>query len=365
MNIDRILREVGKRLEDLPESERSEALDAIREEFVRERRRLDPSNTVEQERERRVEAETLRDVLEAINRQARLEETIEEVLRQLARLVTFDSCSIGLFEEGGCRILAVRGFAEPSRVVGLRYDAPILEDVRRSRWAVALDDAPRDPRFVEIKGTGPIRSWAGLPLVVEGEDIGILCLDRHAVDPFDEQDLHRARALAFSAAATIRKAQLLEQVRRYASLMEQVVEVDQAVFARKPVAEVARCILAGSFRIGNYTQGLLLLAQGDRHVIAAALGEGLTDLVDRDAPAMLVEAESKRLSPDRVASLALELGIPLPAHDLLLVPLSTGEASVGCLALFDPDGETPDDRLVMAYASRAATAYRHATLDRT
>jgi len=33
---------------------------------------------------------------------------------------------------------------------------------------------------------------------------------------------------------------------------------------------------------------------------------------------------------------------------------------VGSLALFDPDGETPDDRLMEAYASRAAAAYLHA-----
>ena len=51
---------------------------------------------------------------------------------------------------------------------------------------------------------------------MEGEVIGLLCLDRHRVEPFDEEDLHRAKAVAFSAAAAIRKAQLLEQVRRYA-----------------------------------------------------------------------------------------------------------------------------------------------------
>src|SRR5207245_2715707 len=81
------------------------------------------------------------------------------------------------------------------------------------------------------EGAELIRSWAGIPLLVEGEVIGVLCLDRHRVDPFDEEDLHRAKAVAFSSAAAIRKAQLLEKVRRYAALMERVVSVDEAVLA--------------------------------------------------------------------------------------------------------------------------------------
>ena len=91
MNTERLLREVERRLAGLPEPARAEALDAIREEIARERRRIDPGDTVEMERERRQMAETLREVLEAINRQARLENTIDEVLKQLARVVVFDS----------------------------------------------------------------------------------------------------------------------------------------------------------------------------------------------------------------------------------------------------------------------------------
>ena len=78
----------------------------------------------------------------------------------------------------------------------------------------------------------------------------MLCLDRHRVEPFDEEDLHRAKAVAFSAAAAIRKAQLLEKVRRYAALMERVVKVDEAVFAgaapgaSRASSSTARCASA-------------------------------------------------------------------------------------------------------------------------
>ena len=54
------------------------------------------------------------------------------------------------------------------------------------------------------------------------------------------------------------------------------------------------------------------------------------------------------------------LGVAMPAHALYLVPLNTSDGYVGTLALLDPDGETPDDRLMEAYGSRMAAAYRHA-----
>src|SRR5689334_10115704 len=104
MNTERLLRDIEKRLAHLPETER--------EEVARERRRLDPPTTVERERERRAEAETLRDILEAINRQASLDQTIDEVLKQLSRIVVFDSCSVGLLDAGAFRIIGSRGFAD-------------------------------------------------------------------------------------------------------------------------------------------------------------------------------------------------------------------------------------------------------------
>jgi GAF domain-containing protein len=357
MNADRLLREVEKRLSGVDAGVRDQVLDAVRDEVRREHRRAPEfPATVENERERRVEAETLREVLEAISRQARLEETIEEVLRQLARIVSLDSCSLGLVDGSGTfRIIAARGFGETD-VVGRSFRDPLSDAILEGHWPVSITDVREDPRFVPIEGAEQIRSWAGIPLQVEGEVIGLLCLDRHRVEPFDEEDLHRARAVAFSAASAVRKAQLLEQIRRYATLMERLVDVDQAVFAEKHPDDVAHLILEGGLRIGDYDAGLLVLADGAGPRVAAATGvfEGL---MGRTAPVALLVRETARLP---AADVAPAWGLLPPTDDLLLVPLTTGDTDVGTLVLLDPDGETADDRLMGAYASRAAAAYLHA-----
>jgi len=356
---------VEKRLEDLPADARAEVLDALREEFARERRRTDPMDKIEQERARRVEAETLREILEAINRQARLQDTIDEVLKQLSRIVVYDSCKLALLEpDGQFRILAVRGVESPEQLVGVVYRDALCDQIRETRWAISVADVLADERFANIETVEGVRSWAGIPLLVEGEVIGLLSLSRNCVDAFDDEDLHRAKAVAFSAAAAIRKARLLEQVRRYAALMERTVAVDQAVFERRPPAELLRLILEGAVHLGAYPGGLLVMADTRPPRLAAAVGDVFADLPDvgkAEAPPALDVREVTRIQPADVGGLALAVGVPLPEASVYMVPLATPDRHVGTFMFVDPNGDTADDRLMEAYASRAATAYLYAT----
>ena len=297
-------------------------------------------------------------MLEAIGRQARLEETIGEVLKQLARIVPVASCSLSLKDdEDAFRIIAGRGFDDSAAVVGRVFRDALTDAVLESRWPVVVSDVREDERFVVLPGAEEIRSWAGIPLLVEGDVIGILSLDRHRVEPFDEEELHRAKAVAFSAAAAVRKAQQLEQIQRYATLMERLVEVDQAVFADKHPDDVAHLLLEGAMRIGAHRSGLLVLAGTAGPHVAAAMG-AFEGLAGRPAPVALIVRETSRVPAAQVTA-AWGAFVPI-AEDLLLVPLTTGDVDVGTIVLLDPDGETADDRLLGAYASRAAAAYLHA-----
>lgn len=360
MNTERLLRDIERRLSGLAAPTRAEVLDAVREEIGRERRRMVPHSSVEVERERRAEAEALREVLEAINRQARLSETVDEVLKQLARVVRFDSCSVALRDtDGQFRIIAGRGFPEPARVIGATFRDTLSDELSASNVPVAVADVRDDPRFIPLEGSEPIRSWAGIPLVVEGDTIGLLCLDRHRVEPFEEEDMHRAKAVAFSAAAAIRKAHLLEKVRRYATLMERVVQVDHAVFAGRNAEHVSRLILEGALKVGTYEGGLLVLERAGSVVVAAAtpaLGVG----VGSTAARALAARASRRVPADQVKGACRGGSFTLPDVPLYLVPVSTPEVYLGTLVLQDASGETPDDRVMDAYASRAAVAWFHA-----
>jgi GAF domain len=365
MNAERLLREVETRLAGLDELHRQEVLDAIREEIARERRRIEPELTVEAERRRRVEAETLREVLEAINRPGGLDETLDEVLKQLPRLVSCDSLLIALLQgDGAFKVLAARGLAEEYDLGGMRFRNALTDELRESRSVLSVADVEGDPRFGGLEGLPPVRSWCGVPLLVEGDIIGILSFSRERVAPFEEDELHAAKAVAFSAAAAVRRAELHDKVKRYAVLMEQLVAVDQAVFGGADPVNVARKIIDGAGRIGQYRGGFFVLHGQRGPEVLATLGDAFGTVEGRSAPVEMDTPTTKRLPAEALPAIGLALGLVLPPQELYLVPLASEEAHVGTLALIDSDGEGADDRLMESFASRAATAYLHAARGR-
>jgi hypothetical protein len=190
----------------------------------------------------------------------------------------------------------------------------------------------------------------------------MLVVGRLALDTFTDEDLLAAKAVAFWAAAALRRVQLHDQARRYATLLEQVVEIAQRVFRGEGPDALSPAILEGACRIGGYPGGLLVLQTPEGPVVAASSGGALAGAVGRKAPPDLAAAAARRLSPDRMLDVAEALGMALPAGEVFLVPLATPDSWVGCLVLLDPNGASAEDRLLEAYASRAAAAWRHAAL---
>jgi hypothetical protein len=362
MNIDRLLRDFEGRLAGRDETLRRELVDGLREAIARERRWLDPSLTVEAERERRVMAEEMRDVVEAVGRPARLDEALEEALRQLMRIVEVDAGLVAAFEPGtGFRVAALLGHDSDS-LLGQLLDDPRLEALRETRQPIVVADAETEAAPAPFGGVPPLRSWAALPLLHEGELVGLLVTGRRSLSGFTEAELHRTKQIAFAAGAALARGQQIAQLRRYIVMLEQVIEIDQRVFRGEGGERLGQAILDGACRVGGYRGGMLVLQSPRGPTVVAAAGEAFAPVVGRAAPADLASTAARRLSADRMLNVAESLGVSLPAVQTFLVPLAGPDAYVGCLVLLDPNGETPDDRLIEAFASRAAAAWRHAAL---
>src|SRR5512143_1652958 len=272
MNVKRLLREVEKRLEGRDAELRESVLDALREAVARERRWVDPSLTIEDERERRVEAEEMREMVEAIDRPAATEAALAEAVKQMARAVELDATVLTAIEPGGVfRVVAALGQqAEP--LVGT-----VLSDPRLP----ALADDPQPTVVADTESAGPpplglpLRSWAALPMIHEGERLGLLLLGRQAPSDFSQAELHRARRLAYAAGAVLARGRQLDQVRRYAVLLEQVVEVDHRVFRGDGLETLGQALLDGACRVGGYRAGLLVIQTPRGPRVAGAVGEAL------------------------------------------------------------------------------------------
>lgn len=338
-------------------------MDVLREAVARERRSLDPSFTVERERERRQSAEELRGALEAIHRSVRSDDALLEVLKQLERVVPTDFAVLAVAEpSAGLRIAAVRGAESEVFAGALLPDDPRIAVAREQHIVVSVPDAEATGERFPLVGAPPLRCWIALPLLLEGEVVGMLVAGRHALDSFSAEDQQRAKAVAFWTAATLARVQQLDQLRRYAAFLEQVADVDQLVFRGERPDAIAPAILEGACRIGAYRGGLLTLQTPRGPVVGAAHGDAFAAAFGRSAPAELAATAARRLPAARMLDVAEALNMELPAEQTYLVPLAAPDAYVGCLALLDPNGESPDDRLIEAYGARTALAYRFASL---
>lgn len=318
---------------------------------------------VGQERHRRVEAEALRAVVDAASRETRLADAAAQFLDGVARLIRAHGCALAMREPGGrFRMVASRGFAEPSLPDAESFSTGLTDRLRQLRGPVPLPEWEVRKRGGRGFAPAQVVGWA-VPLLLDEEVIGLVTIRRSRIDPFAPEHLRTLQALANAAAVPLSHAQTGEQMRRYAALLDRALAVAQCAFEGAEPATLARAILEGAGQVGQYRGAAFVDVSASGPRVTATLGT-LAGAVDRAAPAELAAATVGRLPADRVRQLGATLGLTLADDAILLVPVTTAEQHLATMALVDPDGESPDDRLMEAYASRVALAY-HYTLTRT
>lgn len=139
----------------------------------------------------------------------------------LAAAIPFSTGVIQLLTEDQLQIAATWGFPADSEVNSLAFP---LDDrfpnviVVNSQRALALDDIRVDfPHFLDHEGqygSSHIRSWLGVPLMDRGTVVGMITMDRSAVDPFDPDEIELAQALANHAAVALSNARMYESLER-------------------------------------------------------------------------------------------------------------------------------------------------------
>jgi PAS domain S-box-containing protein len=180
---------------------------------------LQNSRLFETAQRRAKEAETLRQAASAITRSLKTEETMEIILEQLNLVVPYDSASVLLLRGDALEIVGGHGFPNPTEVLGLKfsiYGNNPSAVVYSTQQPYLLDDAPRIyPVFLEAPHNR-IRSWLGVPLIVQGRMTGMIALDSYQVNTFTQDHARLAAAYADQVAIALENARLFAQTQELA-----------------------------------------------------------------------------------------------------------------------------------------------------
>ncbi|HMQ54102.1 MAG TPA: ATP-binding protein [Anaerolineae bacterium] len=166
------------------------------------------------EREQRLLAETLAEVTIALTSQLSQEAVLEEILRQVRRLVPFKNANIMFLEGGILRIGSWQGYDDPksqtliSNLVQYLSDIPIDLAAVNSRQPIVVPNTHQEPDWVTVEETAWIQSYAVVPICVGERVMGLLRLDADAPAAFSEADIARMQPLANAAAIALENAEL-------------------------------------------------------------------------------------------------------------------------------------------------------------
>ncbi len=276
------------------------------------------------------EAETLRVASAAVTEILSLDETLNRILEQLERVVSFNSASIQMLrlredEPGGyLEIVSARGYAEQLSV-GYRFPVP-------GTYPHSQVVEMCQPLIHERTSPGALQSgagdWLGAPLLVHEELIGLLVLDSADSDHFDSHHVRLVMPFAQQAAVAIANARLVETLRRRSSALEMRNEELDA-FAHT-VAHDLKGPLSSLVGYGGFLEENFMEMPGDEirrllHTISKS-GRKLDNIIDellllttvrkgdvKMQPLDMTEivAEAQRRVRDMVEEYRAEIVIPL------------------------------------------------------
>ncbi len=143
---------------------------------------------------------------------------LDKILVHLAEVVPYTSAAVFLQEGERLHLVAGRGFPAEAGLIGEYYpaDDELFLLARNRGEAMVVDDVSKDPRFHGWGGVSHVRGWMIIPLIANGQVIGIITVDSDQPGAFRPSSTRLGQAFANEAATAIEKARLFNQVQQLA-----------------------------------------------------------------------------------------------------------------------------------------------------
>lgn len=200
----------------------------------RKRKEEERNRLLEIERQARHAAEAMSEATAALSVTLNLPQVMDAILVNLKKVVAYDHACLVLEQDSLLRVMACRGFPQPSAIIDKEYpldDEAFYGKIRRIRGPLVLSDAQEISQRKCCRGLGVARSWMGVPFILSGKVIGFLSIDSHLPAAYDQTEAALAQTFANQAAVVIENARLFEQVNtgreRLRLLTKKVVDVQE------------------------------------------------------------------------------------------------------------------------------------------
>ena len=172
--------------------------------------------SVEEEKKRIGELEMLRQIISEISCSLDMEETTHTILKQLKRVIPYESSSLQLLRDGFLYVEGTEGFEGVEEVDGLRFKFPTegrlsTRCIQENKPFIANDIRKDFPSFTQPRKNRIICSWLGIPLISHGNVIGLVSMDGYEKNMFTQHHLKIAGIIGDHISIAIENAMLHER----------------------------------------------------------------------------------------------------------------------------------------------------------
>ena len=334
-----------------------------------------------------------------------LEAVFRSMLENATRICEAKFGTLDLHEGGGLRLAAA--YDVPPVFTKVRGEGPfqpapggILDTAMKTRRTVHIHDlattdayAQRHPKMMDAVEVAGIRTAVGVPMLKDGELVGIIAIFRQEVRPFTEKQIELFTNFANQAVIAIENARLLNELRQRTNDLTEALEQQTAtsevlhVISSSPGAlePVFAAMLTSATRICEAEFGNLFLREDEAFRAVAWHGEptyvntwrGDALIIKTDVPDIPLARLVMTKQRVHVADLRLEATYkagfaPLVAlvdkggaRTLLIVPMLKERILVGAIAIYRQDVRPFNDKqiaLVENFAAQAVIAIENARL---
>ena len=256
-----------------------------------------------------------------------------------------------------------------------------------TRQVARIDDAWTDPLYDKKDDAklGGVRSMIGVPLMRDGEPIGVIALARGRVEPFNDREIDLVATFADQAVIAIENVRLFEaeqqRTRELTESLEQQTATSEVlqVISSSPgdLEPVFATMLENAVRICEASFGTMLLREGERLRRGAMYNAppvyaeyaAKTPVFDRAVAASLQRVWSMKRPVQAADLLADDPNNPLAkfagARTLVTVPMLKDNELVGVIGIFRQEVRPFTDKqikLVENFAAQAVIAIENTRL---
>ena len=178
------------------------------------------------EQDRRQMAESLQKIGTALLSSLSLKKVTRRILKELDKVVRYERGVVLLRNGDELKSIALRGYpksdAVPSKIkLSLQNnEADVFRRIVSTQEPMIVGDVTQDPGWQQLDWLPLNRSWLGVPLLDQGQVIGMISLTRLDRNAFTVDDVTVVTAFALQAAIALTNAQLYEQILNFNDQLE-------------------------------------------------------------------------------------------------------------------------------------------------